>query len=285
MPAYNYKATVDDVGTSITHKTVGKDGDHISEEIKFNNNGHVEISTDLRTEEHNYTDSVKTNHGEAVFSYDKNMSTAVPNGRNETISGSTIAIDGNLSYIVNKGPMLAEKEKQKLVAARSQSDTKPDPLSLKALGDLLKPEPHILKRAAYGIMTKEDIEMAENIPFPPKPQTPAELLASYLAQYSYIFALTSSKGASQVAKVYANDVQEKAKAFREEKEKMLDEITDPFKKAEKTSEYMDAIKNIQKVLTSPSTQNADRVQNFDEKEFKKKAGEVIENMTEAERLC
>lgn len=285
MPAYHYKADVNNMSSKVTYKTVGKKGDHISEEIESNNNGYIKVSTDLRTEEHNYTDSVKTNHGDSVFSYDKSVSTAVPNGRNETVSGSTIIIDGNLSYVVNKGPMLAEKEKQKIVAARSQSETKPDPLSLDALTDLLNPEPNVLKRAAAGLVTQDDVETATLVPTPPKPQTPLELLATYLAQYTYLFSLCSAKGAQEIAKVYANDVKEKTNAFLEEKKRLVNDIKNPFLKAKKASEFLDAAKNVQKVLSSPSTQNASRVQNFDEKEFQKTASEAIANMTEAERLC
>lgn len=285
MPAYNYKADVNDLGATIHYKTVGKNGSHISETIQTNNNGDLYVSSDLRNEEHHYTDSVKTTHGEYISSCDKNFSVAVPNGRNESVAGSRIEIDGNLSYIVSKGPFLAEKEKQKIVAARSQPETQPDPLSLQPLTDLLNPSPNILKRAAAGWVTSDEAEKCADVSMPMAPTTALELIDTYIQQYDSLFSLCSSKGSQEIAKIYANDVQEKTNAMIEEKKKIINNIKNPYQKEKKSSELLAATQNIREVLSSPSTESAARIQNFDEKEYQKMAGEAAENMIEAERLC
>ena len=55
----------------------------------------------------------------------------------------------------------------------------------------------------------------------------------------------------------------------EEKKKIINNIKNPFQKAKKSSDFLSAAKNIKEVLSSPSTENAARIQNFDEKEYQK----------------
>lgn len=247
--------------------------------------GNVQNLTDNRRETYTYGDNINMSHGEHLISNEKNFSQATPNGTAEWISASSTYIDGNINYLASAGQMLADTAKAPMVAARSQPETQPDPTGLSAMANLLKPNGNVLKRAATGMVTEDEIKTI-NEAANSTPSFASNILtdiAKFIGQYTAMFSVCSAKGAQQVATIYAKDVQNNVA----NQKKNIEEMAAKAQNTYSADNIMEKIKSgdISELLKPPSTENAPKVACFDEDEYQNKIAECLPEIIAAERLC
>lgn len=230
---------------------------------------------------------------DAVYDRYGNESTNV-SGLTERVTNSQYIIVGN-SDLYNKGYQeLADKKQLEIVAMRSQPEQIPDTSIINNAANMVAPPSNLLNciKMPSAVDLQNEMDKAD-------PVNGNKSLLGFLA----MLKRCSSETAKEIATIQANYIKDAASKNYETKVKMYNKLPESSQEAykqsagatlfadnniENASQLLNNPSMINAMLTPPSTANSTMSQNFDNKEYEKRAMDVLTKnggIMEIERLC